>query len=437
MGKKSIHRKVLILVIVFFGEILISLSDKAITMNSEKASSDRAVSRKLDNQVSSYQSVRKAEKEITDFIEKWNITGASVAVMKENRLIYAKGFGSTDKTTHERVEPKHLFRVASVSKLITSVAVMQLVEQGELSLENKVFGNKGILDQPKYLDIKDERVKDITVYHLLTHSAGWSKASGDPVFMPYTIKEKMNVDLPLDLETTIEYTLKHKRLDFDPGSQSSYSNFGYSLLGKIIEEVTGMGYENYVITRILNPLNIYDMHLGTTSQQIKYPNEVNYYTNSPFKKVYSALDEDKIVLRQYGGNNFEVLGPAGAWVASPAELLKLLAHIDGNPQKSDILKEETINKMIHSESGLHPIGWLRASKKGDWVRTGTLTGTSALLKKSSNGFSWVMLLNTSNKMRHDFTDNMDSVMTDFVNKVDYWPKYDLFNYSAPSPLFAY
>jgi CubicO group peptidase (beta-lactamase class C family) len=437
MGKKSIHRKVLILVIVFFGEILISLSDKAITMITEKASSELAVSKRLDNQVSSYQSVRKAEKEITGFMEKWDITGASVAVMKENRLIYAKGFGSTSRSDFEQVEPQHLFRVASVSKLITSVAVMQLVEEGKLSLETKVFGSDGILNNPDFLDIKDERVKDITIYHLLTHSAGWSKASGDPVFMPYTIKEQMNVDLPVDLETTIQYTLKHKTLDFDPGSQSSYSNFGYSVLGKVIEQVTGLGYENYVITRILNPLNIYDMHLGATSQQIKFPNEVNYYTNSPFKKVYSALSENKIVLRQYGGNNFEVLGPAGAWVASPAELLKFLAHIDGNPQKSDILDQQTIKKMVHSESGLHPIGWLRASEQGDWVRTGTLTGTAALLKKDSNGFSWVMLLNTSNKMRHDFTDNMDSVMTDFVNRVDHWPEYDLFNYSAPSPLFAY
>ena len=437
MGKKSTHRKLLILVIVFFGEILISLSDKAITMNTEKATSEVAVSRKLDNQVSSYKSVRQAEKEITGFMEKWNITGASVAVMKENRLIYAKGFGSTNRSNFEQVEPKHLFRVASVSKLITSIAVMHLVEQGELSLEDKVFGPNGILDHPKYLDIRDPRVRDISVYNLLTHSAGWSKASGDPVFMPYTIKEKMDAELPVDLETTIQYTLKHRTLDFDPGSQSSYSNFGYSVLGKIIEEVSGLGYENYVITRILNPLNIYDMHLGTTSQQIKFPNEVNYYTNSPFKKVYSALHENRIVLRQYGGNNFEVLGPAGAWVASPAELLKLLAHIDGNPQKSDILKQETINKMVRSESGLHPIGWLRASEEGEWIRTGTLTGTSALMKKDSNGFSWVMLLNTSNKMRHDFTDNMDSVMTEFVNKVDHWPGYDLFNYSAPSPLFAY
>jgi len=184
-------------------------------------------------------------------------------------------------------------------------------------------------------------------------------------------------------------------------------------------------------------LDIYDMHLGSTNRNIKFSNEVNYYSNSPFKKVYSSLNENEIVLRQYGGNNFQVLGAAGAWVATPAELLKFLAHIDGNMNKKDILSRETIKTMVNTQPGIGPIGWIRTDEKGAWIRTGTLTGTSALLKKGADGISWVMLLNTSNTMRHDFTDNINTVMTDFIEKVDYWPVYDLFNYKEPSPLYAY
>jgi len=437
MVQKSTFRKILIFAIVFFAEIFISLSDRAVTIGTSEANYDMATSRKLNNQLSSYQSVRKAEGEIKDFIRKWDITGASVAIMKDERLIYAKGFGSIKKEGFEQVEPKHLFRIASVSKLITSTAIMKLAEENQLGLDQKVFGEDGILNQQKYLNIKDDKVKNITIYHLLTHSAGWAKSGGDPVFMPYSVMEKMNVDLPVDLETTIKYTLQHKTLDFEPGTKSSYSNFGYAVLGKVIEKTTGMDYEDYVISRILNPLNIYDMHLGSTNRNMKFSNEVNYYSNSPFKKVYSSLNENEIVLRQYGGNNFNVLGAAGAWVASPAELLKFLAHIDGNTGKNDILSGETIQKMINTEPGVRPIGWIRADDKGAWIRTGTLTGTSALLKKGADGISWVMLLNTSNTMRHDFTDNMDSVMTDFIEKVDYWPAYDLFNYKEPSPFYAY
>ncbi|MGM0496972.1 MAG: serine hydrolase domain-containing protein [Bacteroidota bacterium] len=437
MVQKSTLRKIVIVAIVFFAEIFISLSDKAITMGTNETSSDIAISRKLNNQLSSYKAVTNAETEINAFLEKWNITGASVAVMKDERLIYAKGFGTTQKTEPEKVQPKHLFRIASISKLITSTAIMRLVEENELALDQKVFGNDGILNQSKYLNIKDNRVKDITIYHLLTHSGGWAKSNGDPVFMPYTVMEKMNVGLPVDLETTIEYTLQHRTLDFKPGSRSSYSNFGYAVLGKVIEKTTGMGYENYVVTQILNPLNIYDMHLGSTNRQMKFSNEVNYYSNSPFKKVYSSLNKDEIVLRQYGGNNFDVLGAAGAWVATPVELLKFLAHIDGNTKKKDILTQETIQQMINTSPSVRPIGWIRKDKKGGWMRTGTLTGTSALLKKGSNGISWVMVLNTSNTMRHDFTDNINSVMTNFIDKVDNWPDYDLFNYKEPSPLYAY
>ena len=93
--------------------------------------------------------------------------------------------------------------------------------------------------------------------------------------------------------------------------------------------------------------------------------------------------------------------------------------------------------MVNTPSGVRPIGWIRTAERGTWVRTGTLTGTSALLKKCSNGISWAILLNTSNTMRHDFTNHIDSVMTDFIDKVDYWPDYDLFHYNPPQPLFTY
>jgi len=437
MVQKSTLIKISMFVVVFFAEIFISLSDRAVTVGTNETSNELAISRKINNQLSSYQSVRNAEGTIKHFIKKWNITGASVAIMKNERLIYAKGFGSTKREGFEQIEPKHLFRIASISKLITSTAIMKLVEKNQLKLDQQVFGKNGILNHQKYLEIRDDRVKNITIYHLLTHSAGWAKSGGDPVFMPYSIMEKMNVDLPVDLETTIKYTLKHKNLDYEPGSKSSYLNFGYAVLGKVIEKVTGIGYEDYVVSRILNPLDIYDMHLGSTNRNIKFSNEVNYYSNSPFKKVYSSLNEDEIVLRQYGGNNFNVLGAAGAWVASPAELLKFIAHIDGNRTKKDILSRETIQKMINTEPGVRPIGWIRTDEKGAWIRTGTLTGTSALLKRGADGISWVMLLNTSNTMRHDFTDTMDSVMTNFIGKVDQWPAYDLFNYKEPSPLYAY
>ena len=433
----SINKKLIALLLVFFGGIFFSLSDRSMSLDSGSSVTGNAISHKLSNEVSSYPSIIEHEEKIREFLDRWNIVGASVAITKDERLIYAKGFGYADREDEEKVQPKHLFRVASVSKLITATAIMNLKEEGKLDLDDQVFGKDGILDGSKFQNIRDSRVKDITVYHLLTHSAGWDRYGGDPVFMPYTIRREMDIELPINLETTIQYTLSKRRLDFTPGSRSSYSNFGYALLGKVIEKITGMNYEFYVTSRILNPLDIYDMHLGHARLSKRFPNEVKYYLNSRYKTTFSSFHYRKRVPRYYGGTNLQVLGAAGAWVASPAELLKFLVHIDGRPKKKDILTEQSIKQMIHTRPGYKPIGWLSTTYNGSWKRSGTLAGTSALVKRCNNGFSWVMLINTSNNQGHDFTYEIEDVMSEFIGEVESWPQHDFFEYETPRPLFTY
>jgi CubicO group peptidase (beta-lactamase class C family) len=437
MVGRAMNKKVIALSLVFFGEIFISLSERSMSLDTESGVAGDAISHRLTNNISTYPEVSDNEDRIRNFMKQWDIVGASVAIAKNERLIYAKGFGYADREKKIKVEPKHLFRVASVSKLITAVAIMQLVEEGRLSLKEQVFGEDGILNKPPYLNIRDPRVREINLYHLLTHSAGWDKYSGDPVFMPYAIKREMGTELPIDLETTIRYTLSKRTLDFDPGSRSSYSNLGYAVLGKVIEQVTGMEYENYVSSKVLNPIGIYDMHLGHAMPDKRYPNEVKYYSNSRYHTTYSSFDYRKKVPSYYGGNNLRVLGAAGAWIASPAELLKLMVHIDGLKDKKDILNDSTLHQMTHTRPGHKPIGWVSASYNGIWKRSGTLSGTSALMKKCRNGFSWVVLLNTSNDQGHEFTYEIDDLMSGFINSVDSWPKHDLFHYQAPRPLYTY
>ena len=437
MGLRAINKKVIALILIFFGEIFITLSERSMSLDPESGVAGNAISHRLRNEISSYPEVGEAEKRIQEFMESWNIVGASVAIAKNERLIYAKGFGLADRENNVQVSPKHLFRVASVSKLITAVAVMNLKEKGVLELNDQVFGKEGILNDAEFQNIRDPRVLDITLFHLLTHSAGWDKYSGDPVFMPYAIKREMNTPLPVDLETTIRYTLSKRTLDFNPGSRSSYSNFGYAVLGKVIEKVTGMEYESYVTSRILNPIGIYDMHLGHAMAENRYPNEVKYYSNSPYHTSLSSFDYRKEVPRYYGGNNLEVLGAAGAWIASPAELVKLLVHINGKSGKKDILSDSTLHQMTHTKPGIKPIGWVSASYNGIWKRSGTLSGTSALMKKGRDGYSWAMVVNTSTGQGHDFTYRIDDMMTHFIDQVEKWPDHDLFDYHPPRPLFAY
>ncbi len=431
------NKKALALFVIFFGQIVISLSEHTFSGENEPGVSNSPISRQLHNELSSFADINSSESKISEFLNKWEIAGASIAIAKDERLIYAKGFGYSDTATKEIVQPKHVFRIASLSKLITAVAIMKLEEENKLNLNDTVFGEKGILNDPKFRDIRDLRVKDITVKHLLTHSGGWSRYSGDPVFMPYTIKSAMDTKLPVDLETTMRYTLKNRTLDFKPGTADSYSNFGYAVLGKVIEKITKMDYEQYVISEILNPIGIYDMQIGNSKLSGLRGNEVKYYANSKYKRSYSSFDEGKIVPRQYGGNNFDVLSAAGAWTASPAELLKLVVHIDGLDGKKDILSDKTIKKMVNMENIHNPIGWVSATSNGTWKRTGTLTGTSALLKRKENGITYAIFLNTSNDKGPDFTHELDKLMKRVVDGVNKWPKYDLFHYSKPKSLFSY
>ena len=136
-------------------------------------------------------------------------------------------------------------------------------------------------------------------------------------------------------EVVVEYVLKNKKLDYKPGRKSVYSNLGYAILGLIIEEVSNTSYEDYVVTNVLNPLGIYDMRLGKSLEKDRYENEVKYYGLKGERKILSSFGTGEMVPKYYGGNSIETLGAAGGWIASPAELMKLLVAIDGFSERTE------------------------------------------------------------------------------------------------------
>ncbi len=230
----------------------------------------------IDNTLTESKVFESAEKSVERFMKQWDIKGASVAVAKEGRLLYARGFGYASLSDSLAVEPYHLFRIASVSKLITAITVMKLQEEGRISVDDKVFGPGAILDDTIYANPKDRRVFDITVGHLLSHEGGWSHRYGDHMFMPDVIARTMDTAMPVDLPTIIRFALS-KRLHFSPGTGQSYSNLGYSILGLVIERVSGMEYESCCRKMVLDPLGIYDLALGRNLPEDALPMEVSYY----------------------------------------------------------------------------------------------------------------------------------------------------------------
>jgi CubicO group peptidase (beta-lactamase class C family) len=393
----------------------------------------KPISMRLNNEVSSFKGSSYIDRKVHDFLSQWDLRGASVAISKDGRLVYAKGYGTADVKNDKEVTPSSLFRFASVSKLITATTIMKLVEDGKLSVKDKVFGENGILNDSIFLKIKDRRYKQISVEHLLRHEAGFSSRIRDPLFRPLYVSEVMGVSSPADNKASVRYQLT-RRLSHKPGTRVVYSNLGYVILSLVIEEITNMPYEDYVKNMILAPCGVYDMHLAHNFPEEKYNNEVCYYEQEGTNKIKACDGSDRIVYKCNGGTNVRGLSGAGGWVGSASELIKFVSCIDGNDNKPDILSKKSIKYMTNRIKGKLPIGWMKVDYKNNWWRTGTLAGSTILLKKMNNGMSWVLVANTSSWRGSKFPRAINGLMSRVLRKVKDWPEYDLFNYYTHKPI---
>lgn len=391
---------------------------------------------RLTNEMSDRQEFAVLDRTVERFLKKWHINGASLAIAKDGRLIYAKGFGYADVGQKKKVEPYHIFRVASVSKLVTATAVMKLVEEGRLSLNDKVFGAEGILNDPVFSEICDARAPQITVKHLLEYSGGWLPRWGDPVFMSKHIAAARRVPLPVSVDDIIAFVLS-KRLHFNVGSYSSYSNVGYVMLGRVVEKVTGMSYEDYVHSALLVPMGITNMCLGNSYPKDFYRDEVSYYDVWDAKPVMAFDNPNAKVYKPNGGHDIRTLGAAGGWVSSPAELVRFALCVDGSSTVPDVLQPSSVDQMVHNDSGFDPLGW-RVVNARQWLRTGTLAGTSAALAHDTAGYTWAFVTNTSSWKGSIFSLKIEATISNLIARES--PKwsgltYDLFtNERIPIPL---
>jgi CubicO group peptidase (beta-lactamase class C family) len=388
---------------------------------------------RVTNSMSDHREFDGLERTINSFMRRWEIAGASIAVAKEGKLVFAKGFGLADKKNNLQAEPYNKFRIASISKLVTAVAIMRLSEQGKLSVYSKVFGPDGILNDTIFNDPKDKRAYNITVAHLLSHEGGWSTRWGDQMFMPLEVAENMGVRPPVDTKTIVRFAL-NKNLHFTPGTGRAYSNLGYAILGLVIEKVSGMSYLEFCRKEVLEPLGIYDMTLAKNLPSEKAPFEVTYYEPADAYTKESIYGTGEIVSASYGGNDIEALGGAGAWLATAPDLMKLLLAVDGMDTKKDILTRESIDFMTDTRNGYAPLGWKTTIYDGTWWRTGTFPGSACMMKRQPEGMAWVVLLNSSAWNGPEISADINYMMARALSTVKMWPDNDLFAYSIPVPL---
>jgi len=308
---------------------------------------------------------------VTKFMNKFDVAGSSFALVKNGRLVFAEGFGVMDKVTQEPVQATSLFRIASLSKPLTAATLMMMIEKKPALLKATIFGEKGLLGTKYGTKPYSSYEKQITLQHLLEHTAGglaWTNKPNDPMFDKQHLWD--------DFTQLIGWVLDSRDPEVQPGTKYAYSNFGYCVLGRIIEVLSGQDYETYVKNAVLTPVGANDMKIARNSRSDKFENEVTYYANFD---PYSM--------------NVERMDAHGGWVASAVDFANFLMLFDRF--QPDMITRATFDLMV-TPSSVHEYyakGWSVNPRHQNIWHTGSLPGTGAFAMNAANGISAVFLMN--------------------------------------------
>jgi D-alanyl-D-alanine carboxypeptidase len=341
----------------------------------------------------------------------YNIPGASLAVSKNGKLVYIKGFGKANTATGEAVKPTHRFRLASVSKTFTGVAILKLVQDGKLNLDAKVFGTGGVLASDYGTGPYNANLLNITVRHLLQNVSGsWGAATGGDVIdqnPTYTYKQ------------FFDWVINTRPNPNAPGTVYDYSNVNFVLAGRIVEKISGKSYINYIKEDIMTPLGATQTDMSGKTEAEQKANEVKYYgqgADAPF--VYNIA--------------FPRRDADGGIMTTASDLLRLVNAIDGFATRPDILNAGSLTALT-TPSAVYPsyacgIGiW---SAENVWYNYGSLPGTRTGFMRHANGMCVSLLLNS--RVDPSANDNpfiyaMQDVLLDIVKNSSYnWQAIDQF-----------
>jgi len=349
------------------------------------------------------------DNKIIAFMSTYNIPGASLAVSKNGKLVYMKGYGFADTATKELVTTADRFRLASVSKTYTGVAIMKLFQEGKIDLDGKVFGAGSILGTDYGTPPYNPNLTAITVRMLLQHITGaWGAATGGDVIdqnPTYTNKQ------------LLDWIIDTRPMPDTPGSIFDYSNVNFFILGRIIEKITGLSYYDY-IQSIMNIIGATATESAGRTLADRKPNEVVYYgqgTDASF--VYTI--------------GFPRRDADAGLIATARDVLKLITAVDGFPTRPDILNAATITQFTTPSVVFagYACGIGIWSAQHLWFNDGSLPGTRTWFMRHDNGMCVALLLNSRPDAdpSNTFAFAMQAVALDVVTNTNYsWQDIDQF-----------
>jgi len=219
-------------------------------------------------------------------------------------------------------------------------------------------------------------------------------------------------NLSWDHTKLITETIANMPLVNPPGTHWAYSNFGYCVLGRVIEQVTGQPYSSYVQANILAPCGISTMQIAANKESQRAPNEVVYYgqySEEPYKLNVTRMDSH------------------GGWIASSTQLVQFLNHVAGAPGIPALLKPATIQAMTTPAAAYpqgtarYARGWMvRNNEAGAWWHNGSLPGSTTIMVRAATGMCWAALTNTRTQPSNEIDTALDQMMWNMVRTVPAW-----------------
>lgn len=353
----------------------------------------------------------------------FTIPGAAVAVSRDGKLVLALGLGLGDIEDAQPARPDSLFRVAGLSRQLTALAIMKLVEDEALALDDPAFTLLGDPEPPEGTT-RTAALSQVHVRHLLQHSGGWNRdkeSVGDPMFDPIDIAASLFVSPPAQCDTIIRY-MQNKPLTYAPGSTACESNFGYCVLGRVIEVQSHMPYAQYVSEAVLAGAGVVNMRLGHSVAEERAPGEVRYYEVEGAPRATSVFTPSERVPWPYGGFHLEAMAAHDGWLASAVDMLRVQAAIDGEPTRRDVLEDASRTTMLAHPNlpectelgGATPpraeqwFGYgVSVNAAGDVSGSGALAGSAGTAVIEHGGFSWVALFNSRSERAQEFLERVD------------------------------
>lgn len=374
---------------------------------------------------------------MSSLLTKYNIPGGALAYTYRGRLVYARGFGLADRNSTEAVTPDSIFRVASLSKPLTALGLLKLLDSGKIRLDDLAFST--ILSN---YSVPPNRtlapgVNSITVRQLLQHTAGLSpNKTNDPMFNPVLseISRAFQITAPPSTEQVVRYAMSLP-LANAPGAVYDYSNVGLAAVGRVIEKVSGKSYEQYLREDLFAPLGITRMRLGKTRLAERFPGEVRYHMPTGTALVPSVFPGGGQVEFPYGAFALEAIEGAGGWTATVVDLARILSRIDGPPSSSILsanafaeLTKRPPAPMSQTATSWYGLGFSArpAGTNFNIWHTGSLPGTRTWMARFSNDVTIAVAFNLRPSNDDEFIAEVDSRLANFGSRNTLWPTQDLF-----------